>query len=181
MLCARSGQFVRRLCWHVGLLSSRRGTPTCVALQASSSSFRFLAGGVPIRDIGDAAASHVSGSGLMPGQLAELASAEEIRAVARHPRMASLQIKSQTRVATLRRREVTVDVPLSSFREKLREWSWQESNCHQPMLLFGDDSQEVQRSHEILVEEGFTAVSNAGTRATLVSALKKAPAHLKEE
>lgn len=134
-----------------------------------------------IRDIGDAATSRVNDSGLTPNQLAETADAEEIRAIARHPRMSSLQIKSQTRVATLRRREVSVDVPLANFRERLREWGWEESNCHQPMLLFGDDTQEVRRTHEILVEEGFTAVSNAGTRAALVSALKKTPAHLKEE
>ncbi|CAL1173840.1 unnamed protein product [Cladocopium goreaui] len=128
---------------------------------------------VPILDLGDAPKSSKSSP-----KLAELGS-EEIRSVARHPRMSSLQIHAEKRMATLRRKEVQVEIPLANFREKLRSYGWEAQNCHHPILLFGDDQQEVQRAHSILMEEGFTAVSNAQTREAVTRALRRPPAHLR--
>lgn len=60
--------------------------------------------------------------------------------------------------------EVKLEIPLAKFREKLRSFGWEAQNCHEPILLFGDDQTEVQRAHAILLEEGFTSVGNAQTR-----------------
>eukprot|EP00435_Cladocopium_sp_Y103_P070466 s216_g35.t1 len=139
-----------------------------------SSSLRPFSTGkeVPIVDLGEAQSSPNS------SPFTELQS-EEIRSVARHPRMSSLQISAEKRIATLRRKEVQVEIPLANFREKLRSYGWQAQNCHHPILLFGDDQQEVQRAHAILMEEGFTAVSNAQTREAVTRALRRPPAHLR--
>eukprot|EP00931_Biecheleriopsis_adriatica_P074398 TRINITY_DN48461_c0_g1_i1.p1 TRINITY_DN48461_c0_g1~~TRINITY_DN48461_c0_g1_i1.p1 ORF type:complete len:163 (-),score=25.41 TRINITY_DN48461_c0_g1_i1:192-680(-) len=107
--------------------------------------------------------------------------AEAIRALVRHPRLSSLQISGGTRTATLRHQQVNVNLPLSEFRERIRKFGWEAQNCHQPVLLFGDDDEEVERAHAVLLEEGFTAVSNARSREAVVAALKKTPAHLRSE
>ncbi|CAE7946090.1 unnamed protein product, partial [Symbiodinium sp. KB8] len=124
---------------------------------------RMASKSATIVDIGEARAPSTAA--------AEMSPAEEIRAVARHPRMSSLQIKMGRRTATLKRKEVSVDLPLAQLREKLRAFGWEAENCHQPLLLFGDDQDEVQKAHSILLEEGFTAVSNAQTREAVVQAL----------
>mmetsp|Transcript_79859 Transcript_79859/g.191739 ORF Transcript_79859/g.191739 Transcript_79859/m.191739 type:complete len:170 (+) Transcript_79859:86-595(+) len=110
-----------------------------------------------------------------------LSDVEEIRSTASHPRMSSLQISAVKRTAILRRKQVQVEIPLVHFREKLRSFGWEAENCHQPILLFGDDQQEVQRAHSILIEEGFTSVSNAQTREAVVRALKRPPTHLRQQ
>eukprot|EP00411_Alexandrium_monilatum_P114913 CAMPEP_0175661668 /NCGR_PEP_ID=MMETSP0097-20121207/15075_1 /TAXON_ID=311494 /ORGANISM="Alexandrium monilatum, Strain CCMP3105" /LENGTH=208 /DNA_ID=CAMNT_0016967843 /DNA_START=46 /DNA_END=672 /DNA_ORIENTATION=- len=105
--------------------------------------------------------------------------AEELRAVAAHPQMASLQVQSGEGRAVLRRREVVITLPLSELQSRMRDWGWEGQNCHRPLLLFGDDEQEVLRAYNSLVEEGFTAVSNAWTREAVLAALRRPPAHLR--
>eukprot|EP00439_Symbiodinium_sp_Y106_P042943 s880_g5.t1 len=134
---------------------------------------RMASKSATIVDIGEARAPSTA--------RAEMSPAEEIRAAARHPRMSSLHIKMGQRTATLKRKEVSVDLPLAQLREKLRAFGWEAENCHQPLLLFGDDQDEVQKAHSILLEEGFTAVSNAQTREAVVQALRKPPKHLRAE
>lgn len=105
--------------------------------------------------------------------------AEELRQLVRHPRMASLEIHAAAGTATLRQREVIVSLPMSEFRARLRGWGWQGENCHRPLLLFGDDDEEVRKAHAVLREEGFTAAHNARTREALRAALRRPPAHLR--
>ncbi|CAE8687089.1 unnamed protein product, partial [Polarella glacialis] len=144
---------------------------------ASPLQWRYVSsrGGPQITDIGAAA---VRATEVV--ETVQAVDAEAIRTLVRDPRMVTLEIHVEKRSATLRQREVSIQVPLDEFREKLRSWGWEAENCHRPVLLFGDDDQQVQRAHRSLVEEGFTAVSNAGSREAVVASLKKPPAFLRE-
>merc|ERR1712117_797531 len=104
----------------------------------------------------------------------------ELRDLVRHPQMTSLEILSGSGTATLRRREVTVNVPMAEFRDRMRGWGWQGENCNRPLMVFGDDAGIVQKSVQILREEGFTSVTNARTRSEITAALKRPPAHIRE-
>merc|ERR1712066_677412 len=94
--------------------------------------------------------------------------------------MTSLEIIPGMDFATLRRREVMVKVPMGEFRDRMRGWGWQGENCRWPLLVFGDDASMITKATQILREEGFLAVTNAGTRAHIVAALKRPPAPLRE-
>ncbi|CAK0856794.1 unnamed protein product [Prorocentrum cordatum] len=71
----------------------------------------------------------------------------ELRALARHPQMASLEVRAAAGAATLRRGEVKVQVPLPDLRDRMRAWGWEGQNCNRPVLLFGDSQAEVQSVH----------------------------------
>eukprot|EP00927_Polykrikos_kofoidii_P050975 TRINITY_DN44790_c0_g1_i1.p1 TRINITY_DN44790_c0_g1~~TRINITY_DN44790_c0_g1_i1.p1 ORF type:complete len:182 (+),score=22.09 TRINITY_DN44790_c0_g1_i1:96-641(+) len=108
-----------------------------------------------------------------------LADAEEVRTVSRHPQMVSLEIKTHSGEATLRHRQVVIRMPLAEFKDRLREWGWQASNSQRPVLLFGDNSDRVRAAHEFLVEEGFTSVCNADCRDAVAAAFRRQPRHVK--
>ncbi|CAK8987773.1 unnamed protein product [Durusdinium trenchii] len=156
-----------------------RTTRTSSLIAKSSRHWKAFATLKPILDLGGAADLPRGSAASAPSAIP--LDAEEIRSIARHPRMSSLQIHASKRIATLRRKEVQVDIPLADFREKLRSFGWEAQNCHHPILLFGDDQEEVQRAQGILTEEGFTAVTNAQTREAVARALKKPPEHLRKE
>lgn len=100
---------------------------------------------------------------------------DELHAFLKHPQRVTLEILLAKGTAAMRYGEFSVSVPLANLRQRLRAWGCEKNNCHRPLLLFGDDKAEVQRSLAILREEGFTSVHNAQTREVVAAALRRPP------
>eukprot|EP00929_Paragymnodinium_shiwhaense_P087211 TRINITY_DN47473_c0_g1_i1.p1 TRINITY_DN47473_c0_g1~~TRINITY_DN47473_c0_g1_i1.p1 ORF type:complete len:196 (-),score=42.02 TRINITY_DN47473_c0_g1_i1:60-647(-) len=165
-----------RLCSRFGAVAAARTCRGRLRLAVLAPRRRWLADSRrPLVDLSPEEGGEDAASSSMAAPQNGVADPEEIRSVARHPRMVSLEVATGKSEVTLRRREMTIKMSLDEFPERIRHWGWESSNCHRPLLLFGDEAAEVAKVRSYLVEEGFTAVCNAQSRQALVDALRKPP------